>query len=123
MTALALDCMILSTPLGALLLGAKSAPNNWGAEENTMMKYVNKEVISDREAERFARNLCKNRAKFSSFDEALVFVWKIRTVVSDAEFGRMHREHLARLAREVQCDEKTKRDVPTVREVEAEVNV
>ena len=89
-----------------------------------MMKYANKEVISDREAERFARNLCKNREKFSSFDDALTFVFKIRTVVSDAEFGRMHREHRRQLAWEVQRDEKaTKRQAPTVKEVEAVVEV
>jgi hypothetical protein len=38
------------------------------------MKYRNKEVISDSEAKRFARNLCKKKGKFPSLDDALAFV-------------------------------------------------
>ena len=89
-----------------------------------MMKYRNKEVISDSEAKRFARNLCKKRGKFPSFEEALEFVFKIRKVVSDTEFVRMNREHCRRLAWELQRDDKATRPAaPTVREVEARVEV
>jgi len=81
-------------------------------------------VISDSEAKRFAWNLCKKSAKFPTFDEALDFVFRIRSVVSDTEFARMHREHVRQLAREVARDENTTRlPVPTVREVEAAVEV
>lgn len=61
------------------------------------MKYANREVISDSEAKRFAHNLCK-KERFPSFDEALDFVFRIRKVVSDTEFGRMQREHCRQLA-------------------------
>ena len=69
-----------------------------------MMKYRNKEVISDCEAKRFARNLCKKRGTFPSFADALAFVFRIRKVVSDTEFVRMNREHCNRLAWELQRD-------------------
>ncbi len=69
------------------------------------MKYAGKEVISDREAARFAWNLCKKSGKFSSFDDALGFVCRIRTVVSNAEFGRMERSHCQHLAWELRRDE------------------
>ncbi len=78
------------------------------------MKYAGKEVISDSEAKRFARNLCKKREKFPSFDDALSFVSTIRKVVSDSEFGRMNREHCQRLAWEVR-DEDKRRPVPAYR--------
>jgi hypothetical protein len=87
------------------------------------MKYAGKEVISDSEAKRFARNLCKKREKFPTFDDALSFVFKIRKVVSDAEYARMNREHCQRLAWQMR-DEATKRaQPPTVKEVEAAVEV
>ena len=86
------------------------------------MKYASKEVISDSEAKRFARNLCKKREKFPSFDDALAFVFAIRTVVSDSEFGRMNREHCRRLAWQLERDDHaTRQEAPSVREVEAEV--
>jgi hypothetical protein len=89
-----------------------------------MMKYRNKEVISDSEAKRFARNLCKKRGAFPSFDDALEFVFRIRKVVSDSEFTRMNREHLRRLSWEMQRDEKaTRPEPPTVTEVAAAVGV
>ena len=89
-----------------------------------MMKYGYKEVISDSEAKRFAHNLCKNRGKFPSFGEALDFVFKIRTVVSDNEFTRMNREHCRALAWQMDRDEKrTRPGAPTVREVAARVEV
>jgi len=89
-----------------------------------MMKYRNREVISDSEAKRFARNLCKKRGKFPSFDDALDFVFRIRKVVSDTEFTRMNHEHLRRLSWELQRDEKTTRpEPPTVKEVAAAVGV
>jgi hypothetical protein len=88
------------------------------------MRYRNKEVISDSEAKRFAGNLCKKRSKFPTFGDALDFVFRIRKVVSDSEFARMHREHLRQLAWELQRDEKaTRPEAPTVREVEAAVEV
>lgn len=87
------------------------------------MKYGYKEVISDSEAKRFARNLCKNRGKFPSFEDALEFVFKIRKVVSDAEFGRMNREHCRRLAWQMRREEPPRPVVPTVREVERAVEV
>lgn len=86
------------------------------------MKYAYKEVISDSEAKRFARNLCKDRAKFQSFDEALDFVFRIRKVVSDSEYGRMNREHCRRLAWQMQRDERPRPEPPMVKEVEAEVS-
>jgi hypothetical protein len=87
-----------------------------------MMKYAYREVISDSEAKRFARNLCKKREKFPTFDSALEFVFLIRKVVSDSEFGRMNREHLRRLAWEVQREEQRPHsEAPTVKEVEAAV--
>jgi len=86
------------------------------------MKYVDKEVISDREAERFARNLCKKREKFPTYDDALAFVFRIRKVVSNAEFGRMSREHCRRLAWQFDRDDKRPtRIAPTVHEVQMEV--
>jgi len=109
-----------STPRVALA-EAKSAPKKRGVEENPM-KYAYQEVISDSEAKRFARNLCKKREKFPSFDDALEFVFKIRKVVSDAEFVRMNREHCRRLAWQMQRDEQPKTEPPTPREVEAEVS-
>ena len=45
-----------------------------------MMKYRNKEVISDSEAKRFAHNLCKKRGTFPSYEDALLFVFRIRMV-------------------------------------------
>ena len=84
------------------------------------MKYAYKEVISDSEAKRFARNLCKKREQFPSFESALEFVFKIRTVVSDSEFVRMNREHCRHLAWQMDRDEKAA-EAPTVNEVEAEV--
>lgn len=87
------------------------------------MKYAGKEVISDSEAKRFARNLCKKREKFPCFDDALSFVFTIRKVVSDSEFGRMNREHCHRLAWQMR-DEDAKRPLPpTVREAEGAVEV
>jgi hypothetical protein len=88
-----------------------------------MMKYGYKEVISDSEAKRFARNLCKKREKFPSLESALEFVFKIRTVVSDTEFVRMNREHCNRLAWELQRDERPRPEAPTVTEVEDAVEV
>ena len=86
------------------------------------MKYASKEVISDSEAKRFARNLCKKREKFPSFDDALAFVFRIRTVVSDSEFERMNREHCRQLAGQMERDDHaTRNESPSVREVEAEV--
>ena len=86
------------------------------------MKYAYKEVISDSEAKRFARNLCKKREQFPSYESALEFVFKVRTVVSDTEFVRMNREHCRHLAWQMDRDEKTTQaDAPTVKEVEAEV--
>jgi len=57
------------------------------------MKYGYKEVISDSEAQRFARNLCKKkRERFPTFDDAMSFVFKIRKVVSDkARLIALHR--------------------------------
>jgi hypothetical protein len=87
------------------------------------MKHGNKEVISDSEAKRFARSLCK-RERFSSSDEALDFAFKIRMVVSGTEFARMSREHCRRLSWELERDEKrTRPEPPTVREVEESVEV
>ena len=94
-----------------------------GRGGNTM-KYGYKDVISDSEAKRFARNLCKKRAKFPSFEEALDFVFRIRKVVSDTEFARMNREHCRRLAWELERDEKrTRPEPPTVKEVAEAVEV
>lgn len=88
------------------------------------MTYGHKEVISDTEAERFARNLCKKRAKFPNFDEALDFVSRIRKVVSETEHARMNRDHCRRLAWQRQRDERdTKPAPPTVKEAEAVVEV
>lgn len=86
------------------------------------MKHAYKEVISNSEAQRFARNLCKKRAAiFPSLDEALAFVVKIRTVISDdAEFERVHREQCERLAWVRRRKEQvTTTPAPTVTEVEA----
>lgn len=88
------------------------------------MKYAGNEVISDSEAAQFARNLCKKRWQFATFDDALLFVHKIRTVVSNAEYARMNRANCARLAWEYQRDERTKRPTPpTPKEVAAATGV
>lgn len=88
------------------------------------MHYAYKEVLSDGEAKRFARNLCKKRAKFASFDDALGFVFRIRTVVSDSEFARMDREQCRRLAWQLERDEKTTRkESPLVGEVAAAAQI
>ena len=87
-----------------------------------MMKYGSKEVISDSEAKRFARNLCKKRERFPTFDSAHDFVFKIRKVVSDTEYRRTSREHLRQLSWEVERDEQRPRpEAPTVKEVDAVV--
>lgn len=70
------------------------------------MKYTYKEVINDTEAKRFAKNLCnKNRERFPTLADAVQYVFKVRTVVSDEEFARMQEEHQRRLAREIQRDD------------------
>ncbi len=83
------------------------------------MKYGYKEVISDTEGKRFARNLCKKkRERFATFDDAMEFVFKMRKVVSDSEYRRMDREHCRRLAWQLQRDDqRPKADAPTVNEV------
>ena len=61
--------------------------------------------------------------KFPTFESALEFVFKIRTVVSDTEFTRMNREHCRRLAWQMDRDAKTIGEkAPTVQEVAAEVS-
>ena len=87
------------------------------------MKYGNKEVISDSEAKRFARNLCKRREKFPTFDDALAFVFKIRKVVSDTEYCRMNREHCNHLAWQMRRDEPPRKPAPSVKEVASATGV
>lgn len=88
------------------------------------MKYGYKEVISDREAERFAWNLCKKkRGMFPTYDEALAFVFRIRTVVSNSEYRRMERAHCRRLAWQLNRDEHQRRAPPTAQHVVAATGV
>lgn len=88
------------------------------------MKYRYKEVISDREAERFAWNLYKKkRGLFPTYDEALAFVFKIRTVVSNTEYRRMERAECRRLAWQLNRDEHERRAPPTVQRVAAAMGV
>ncbi len=88
------------------------------------MKYAYKEVISDSEAVRFARNLQRKQpGRFAMMDDALEFVMRIRTVVSNTEYRRMHHAHLRVLARQYQRDLPPPPRAPTPRAVAQDLGV